>query len=161
MGIRRLLLAPVAVAVLGLVGTACEPAPPPTPTPNPTPENEIYIHLDPSGTYEVLTGVVGLKVTVQCTRPVDANVSAKFYWGWGAFTQLTNTQGKSQTTLKCPGPMGVTSTTYWRWGSEAPRDGTSTSVQVGTYANPPWNMQYVTFTHILCWFGFSSPCATV
>jgi hypothetical protein len=169
MGMRRLLLAPIAVAVLGLVGTACQPA---------KPQMVLTLEVSPSGTFEVLTNVITLNVRVKCTRPARVQLRADFVLTEtpdGAFlVQLVSARtGALEQTVTCDGlaaaPNGSERTTVWRVHPAQP------------YAQPPPNplpvtmtgktetgvvtppidydvevvSETVTLTRILCWWGTS------
>ena len=151
MGLKRAGLTALAVLVLGLAGTACQPPP-----------QELTLHLQTSGKYEFLSSELGLTVDVACTE--QELVFLRFMKREaGAWVPLAD----GYVVVACPGPAGATSTSWWKWGSSAP---TSLTLQVRAtpydagQQNPNWQRetsdgQTVTFTPVLCWFGHSKPCA--
>jgi hypothetical protein len=161
MGVRRSVLAAVAVGTLGLLGTACEPTG--------TPQMELTMDISPSGRYEVLSKTLWVDVTVSCTRATTVHLAASTPVPFGDAPLYSYDQG---TTVACPGPGGQTFTTRWIWGASAP---TSVGFKMtGKTYYYDWAYNYydtlpvdrddaydaesVTFTRILCWFGFSNPC---
>jgi hypothetical protein len=155
MGLRGAGLAAVAVAVLGIAGTACEPPPP-----------AVTLRLHPSATYEVLTGAVGLTVDVACAKP--GTVFLRFA-PQGSAPMSDYASDSSWTSVSCPGTGGGTFTTNWRWGPSAPTSlmliaEATRSTYSGSLRTPNFEVgvrdaQTVTFSRILCWFGLSKPCA--
>src|SRR5215217_1601000 len=112
MGLKRRLLGPIAVAVLGLVSTACEPA---------KPQMELKLDVSPSGTLEVLTNVITLNVRVTCTRSTFVPLRARFPVTTNGVTYqiplVSASNDAIEQTVHCSSPAfpnGNTWPTQWR-----------------------------------------------
>jgi hypothetical protein len=169
MGLRRLLLAPVAVAVLGLVGTACQPAP--------TEQMELTLDVNPSGTFNVLTNVITLTGRVTCTRQADVRLVANYPLTIDGRTRTVHLapDGHRQGWIGCPGPRGANWATDWQVieGNADPLPKTPPNPAVITmtgwtatsFPTPPIDYdvetvtQTVTLPRLLCWPGAPS-CTT-
>ncbi len=156
MGLRRSASAALAVAVLALLGTACEPTG--------TPPVKLELDISPSGTYEILTSVIAVDVRVSCPQPVGVVLEAAFPVPYGEQSLSTSPGGHARTGVQCPGPAGGTFTTKWEWPYPAPASkvirmySTKSYVSGGGLATV-WirdgvaDAETVTFTRILCWPG--------
>ena len=114
MGIRRVLLAPVAVAAVGLVGTACEPTP-----------MELTLGVSRQGTYEFVPSEPGsvdpggpgvrLTGTIACTRSTEVTVLPTVRPAQDLFPGLEAVL--HAVPIQCDGPGGNGWTHLWRLDS--------------------------------------------
>jgi hypothetical protein len=156
----------MAVGVLAVLGAACQP----------TPQLQLTTAIDQTGTYDVLTKAVSLRVTVTCSRPATVYVTRAQLVLEGSGPVVVTTRDLDPVVssgnfaaIDCPGPAGRAATTWWQWPGDPPGTGGYTIwVSVGTLGllgSPntagATGSATVRFSKVLCWFGLSNPCTPV
>jgi hypothetical protein len=159
MALRRGGLAALAVGVLALLGSACTP----------TPQMVLGIDVDSAATYEILTKVVTITVTLSCTRPHRVGMTASVASPSSRYLEPVEPYraGLPLIVVDCPGPSGKRLTTKWRWGATTAPTGAVPVTVYGATEEYPGTIpavdrattsvtQAVTFAPILCWPGAPS-----
>jgi hypothetical protein len=156
MGRRRFWLVGLVVALLALLGTACEPAP--------TPQMELTLRVNPTGYVDILTNRIKLSVSVSCTRAALVRLTPSVVLDTYGDVRLEAAENQSSG-ISCDGPqIGNWIPIWWRIPAPYP-PAPPTSLRVTmlgeTYRHniPPIDYdaavarQTVTLTSILCWPG--------